>query len=106
MYELSRSALSLNLTCTEYATSKSRVPDGTVSDVLLFSSPFGSVLVVSYTVTLSATLLILQKVALCVEPAYSDTNGAVVITGCLDNVLLVSVSINGATDAGADTNSD
>ena len=29
-----------------------------------------------------------------------------VITGCLERVLLVSVSINGATDVGADTNSD
>ena len=29
-----------------------------------------------------------------------------VITGCLERVLLVSVSINGVTDVGADTNSD
>ena len=29
-----------------------------------------------------------------------------VITGCLERVLLVSVSINGDTDVGADTNSD
>ena len=43
---------------------------------------------------------------MCVEPAYSDTNGAVDITGCLDRVLVVSVSMNGVTDAGADTNSD
>ena len=28
------------------------------------------------------------------------------ITGCLDNVLLVSVSITGVTEAGPDTNSD
>ena len=34
------------------------------------------------------------------------TKAAVLITGCLENVLFVSVSITGVTLAGADTNSD
>ena len=58
---LSRPALSLNLTCTEYAVSKSKVPAGTVRDVLLPVSPLANVSAVLYTVTLSLTLLILQK---------------------------------------------
>ena len=60
----------------------------------------------SYTVTLSATLLILQKLEKCVDPEYSGTNALVVITGLLENVLFVSGSIVGVTLVGPDTNSD
>ena len=69
-------------------------------------SPLANVLEVSYTVTLSLTLLILQKLEKCVWFAYSTTNAEVVITGCLENVLVVSASIVGAIVVGADTNSD
>ena len=98
--------LSLNLTCTEYAVSKSSVADGTVNEVKLPVSPFANDWVVSYTVTLSTTLLILQNVEKCVWFAYSTIKAAVLIIGCLENVLFVSVSITGVTLAGADTNSD
>ena len=86
--------------------SKSSVAEGTVNDVKLPVSPLTKLAVVSYTVTLSATLLILQKLEKCVAPAYSTTKGAVLITGCLENVLDVSASITGVTDTGPDTNSD
>ena len=52
------------------------------------------------------TLLILQNVEKCVWFAYSTTKGAVLIIGCLENVLFVSVSITGVTLAGGDVNSD
>ena len=40
------------------------------------------------------------------DPAYSTMNGVVLITGCLENVLVVSASMTGVTLAGPDTNSD
>ena len=40
------------------------------------------------------------------DPAYSTINGVVLITGCLENVLVVSASMTGVTLAGPDTNSD
>ena len=72
----------------------------------MFSSPLGNDCTVSYTVTLSATLLILQKLEKCVAPEYSGAKALVVITGLLENVLFVSGSIVTVTLVGADTNSD
>ena len=43
---------------------------------------------------------------MCVDPEYSGTNALVVITGCLENVLVVSGSTVGVTLVGAVTNSD
>ena len=56
--------------------------------------------------TLSAVLLILQKLEKCVDPAYSETNALVVITGSLLKVLFVSGSTAGVTADGAETNSN
>jgi len=89
-----------------YDVLKARVPAGTVKDVRFPVSPFVKVFVVSYTVTLSDTLLILQKVEKCVDPVYWETKAAEVIVGTLSKVLFVSGSRLTVTVAGALTNSD